>query len=56
MVVGEWISECLKLSENIFCHLKGHIVEVRRGMTLVDDGRTDEGYIDIRNILLKNTQ
>ena len=34
-------SGCHKLSENIrFCGLRGHIVEIRRDVTLVDNERT----------------
>ena len=46
-MVGEWIVDVLSFKK-IFslCGLKGHIVEIRGGVTLVDgrtDGRTDNG-------------
>ena len=40
-MVGEWIVDVLSFKK-IFslCGLKGHIVEIRGGVTLVDDRRT----------------
>ena len=38
----EWIVGVISFQKIYgFCGLKGHIVEIRRGVTLVDDGRTD---------------
>ena len=39
LVVGEWIVDVLSFKK-IFslCGLKGHIVEIRGGVTLVDNG------------------
>ena len=44
-MVGEWIVDVLSF-EKIFslCGLKGHIVEIRGGVTLVDnDGQRTDG-------------
>ena len=42
-MVGEWIVDVLSFKK-IFslCGLKGHIVEIRGGVTLVDGQRTTE--------------
>ena len=45
-------SGCHKLSENIrFCGLRGHIVEIRRDVTLVDNGRRTTECEDRARIL-----
>ena len=46
--MGEWIVDVISF-QKIFglCGLKGHIVEIRRGVTLVDDARTDGRNVKI---------
>ena len=43
--MGEWIVDVINFQKIFgFCGLRGHIVEIRRDVTLVDDGqRTTDG-------------
>ena len=46
MVVGEWIVHVISFQKILgSCGLNGHIMEIRLGVTLEDDGRrtTDNG-------------
>ena len=51
-MVGEWILDVLSFKK-IFslCGLKGHIVEIRGGVTLVDNGRRTTECEDRARIL-----
>ena len=41
--MGEWIVDVINFQKIFgFCGLRGHIVEIRRDVTLVDEQRTTE--------------
>ena len=43
MVLGEWIVHVISFQKILgSCGLNGHIMEIRLGVTLEDDGRTTE--------------
>ena len=51
MVLGEWIVHVISFQKILgSCGLNGHIMEIRLGVTLEDDGRTTE-YEDRARIL-----
>ena len=43
--MGEWIVEVIRFQKIFVLRglIKGHLVEIRWGVTLVDNGRTDNG-------------
>ena len=47
--MGKWLVDVISFQKIFsFCGLKSHIVEIRRDVTLVDNGQTDNGRMDGR--------